>query len=374
MRLQNAIDHFNQQIKATEEEAVYYSDVSAEDHLFDFTNTTKEHDARVNSDLDVAADAYKKDLIVFSNSPEDLKQFAFEQSITIKKAYLDKFKEQSGKLDKAVKDFKQMASTVDEMKTVPDFAPITITKMVEGIFRNVNSVIDSSLVEEANACLLEEKTDEAKVEAIVQRLKQAKAEANESLNAYDVMEQKRLAILSKHGNKWKPTEREQAEYDALRDRFVQAVSPVHERYLKSVPEFKDTFSNLTMTELREETGKAVASFFRTFPEGKEEFMKKYQDFLQAQDDKLIEKDPAAYFEKRNALEHEYMLVMQRRLQEKHKVYREACKECNKDFLDIMSDIIDENMFTLGRRLGVMKSISFNSKLNAMNKKEKYMNS
>jgi hypothetical protein len=105
------------------------------------------------------------------------------------------------------------------------------------------------------------------------------------------------------------------------------------------------------------------------PEGKEEFMAVYLDFIKAQDEKLEETEPAAFAQKKEDLSGAYMSVMKRRLKEKKKIYDEASVKCDKDFLYIMSDIIDDYQVTMGKRLG-LKSIPFKWAVDAQNKLEK----
>ena len=66
--------------------------------------------------------------------------------------------------------------------------------------------------------------------------------------------------------------------------------------------------------------------------------------------------------------------MLQRIREKQKTYEDATEKCDKDFLDIMADIIDENKFTLGKRLGFFKSIAFKYEADKQDKRDRYLRS
>ena len=368
MRLQNAIDHFNTQIRDTQEQLEDLYNAMQDGSHFDFTDETMMQATNFEAKLELASNAYKKDMITYSNDREDLKRFAFGQTKAVCSTYMNSIRAQSAEIKGTIDHLKESVKIAREMPNHCD----SLLQLENGLFNSkIGFFADQTTMEELHRCIMSPETGDEAFERLERRLMSFKEDSDAAVAAFDAMEQKKQKILGKHGDKWKPTEREQAEYDALSERFADAVLPVHEKVSMSTKEFKRFFSKLTSEKDRTLVRDSMDAFFRMHPEGREEFMPVYLDFLKAQDEKLGETDPAAFAEKREALSRSYLSVMQRRLKEKEKLYSEAAAKCDKDFPDIMSDIIDDYIFTMGKRLG-LKSISFKWALDAQIKQERYL--
>ena len=372
MRLQNAIDHFNEQIEDTQKQAEFFMDLIKDEDLFDFTDDTMTEDVSDTYNLKSAADAYTKDMLQYTDSREELKEFALEQTQAMHAASIGKMEYGLKNIDKAIKDYREIAEGADAMLGTQQGA--MLPGLLEECLNDAKDIIPPSVKEEAAASIRGEKTDKAKIQKVIQKLTEAKEEARKTVNAFRAMSEKKEEILSRHNQDWKPTEEEQTEFDTLRDRFLDSYAPAHRNAVYNDPKFRNRFRNLTDQKKREKVRLNIDSFFRRYPQGREEFMEKYNDFLKAQDEKLEESDPSAFLEKQDALRASYLSVMQQRLKEKQKTYNDGLRDCSKDFLEIMSDIIDEYKFTLGKRLGFFKSLSFKHALDDMEKQERYLNS
>ena len=115
MRLQNAIDHFNEQIRETEKTAEFFMDLVKDEELFDFTDDTMTEDVGNTYNLKSAADAYTKDMIVYSDDREELKEFALEQTTGLNQAVISGMDRDLKQMDKLIADYREITGNAEDL-------------------------------------------------------------------------------------------------------------------------------------------------------------------------------------------------------------------------------------------------------------------
>lgn len=383
MRLQNAIDNMNRQIRETEEAAEFFTDLDGEGNPFDFTDQTRIHDVNINPSTKTASKAYTGDLMRYTDSKEDLKSLAFDDPITMEEAFFGRFGRTAGaKFDDAIAGLREVARSVKGIPYDPNNQQQNNTMagglelgINERVIKGIKSMCDPELVMEIlqsiSSGYRNQNLDDHQVDVLAERLNEQKAIAEGIYRAYEAMEKKRVKILEKHSNKWVPTEQEKAEYNELRDRFVDAYFPIHMKFSLFRVLASEGFGKLTNPDNveRERMGLNMSRFFSKHPEGREEFMLVYNDFIGAQDAGLNLTDPPVYNEKKKALASAYQKVMAGRLREKQKTFRFAVKKQDGDFLEIMSDVVDEEFSKMLSRLGIIDSLIVDHRFEQQKKEE-----
>ena len=377
MRLQNALDNMNRQIEETEAATEFFTDlIEDEEDEFDFTDVQRSADVNSDPCLDTAGKAYMKELMAFTDNREDLKPMLVDYSDFMKSQFFDRFRNAGAAFDSAIAGLQLVVQAVDSMlydPNNPQQNAVMIESLITGIGTTVTNGIDKmydpEIKQDIIDCMLERYTtghaDNERVQALAARLNEQKTIAENIYRAYDAMDKKMDKISAKHKGKWTPTETEKAEYEALRDRFLDVYFPLHLKNCLSYNNFVRYINKLANPEpeQREKTGLHMSRFFSKHPEGREEFMLAYNDFIGAQNSGLKQSDPAQYKQKREALVNAYRKVMVMRLREKAYLYKDAAKKQKADFLDIMTDVVDEEFSKMISRMGYIDSIIFNWKYN-----------
>jgi hypothetical protein len=131
-------------------------------------------------------------------------------------------------------------------------------------------------------------------------------------------------------------------------------------------------------------------YFTNYPEGKEEFFTAYDAYLEAYEKaygeiyrkpekfyrfsdeeqaKLLEKKKQPTAEEKDALDaardqlkRRYHEVVLDRLMKRESILMDAKDKKKVDFLDVMSDVLDDKLKTLVSRMGFFRSIGMNYKL------------
>ena len=124
-------------------------------------------------------------------------------------------------------------------------------------------------------------------------------------------------------------------------------------------------TKLTNPYFFQERRSAVKWYFERHPEGSEGFLAAYNEFGNAIDSKLEERDPAAFREIKKKFSTEYHKVMDLRLRSLVKTFSDAGQKGEKvDFLSIMADVLEDQIPKLLSRLGFFESWKTKKKFNA----------
>jgi hypothetical protein len=294
----------------------------------------------------------------------------------MKNQFFGRFTNAGAAFDSAISGLRQVVEAIDQTPYDPDNLQQTESMIQNlkigietGVTNDIHLMYDPEIRQELYKWMVERYTtrvaDNQKVEALIARLNEQKTIAENIGRAFDAMEKKMDKIRSNHKGRWRPTETEKAEYEALRDNFLEVYFPVHLKNVLNNSTFVSYFNKLVDPdpEQREKSGLHMSRFFSKHPEGREEFMLVYNDFIGAQNAGLEESDPAQFKQKRDALVSAYHKVMAIRIREKEKLFNAASAKQKADFLDVMTDVVDEKMSTMIKRMGYIDSIIFNWKYN-----------
>ena len=375
MRLQNAIDNMNRQIEETQAVADFYNEkFEMRDDQFDFTEKRKQKNVGINATLRTASHSYTKDRMTYCDTREDMKYLITSYTDNMKEIFFDKFRTADAAFDGAKEGLRAMVTAVDNMSyeagnkdmieqnidSIRGHIPVNIT-------RQITTVCDPELVNDIRECLIERyrtrKKDEQKIGTLITRLDDQKRIAAGIFRAYDALDKKMANIRSKHKGNWEPTQQEQNELDFLMDRFLDVYFPHHIKLALDQVIFKYWFKKLEdqNPETREEVGLHMMRFFKNHPEGREEFMAAYNEFIGAQNEGLMQTNPDAYKQKRDALANAYLKVMAKRIREKDKLYDDASAKQDADFFRIIADVMDGELSKIISRMGYIDSLIFNYK-------------
>ena len=375
MRLQNALDNMNRQIEETEAVAELYNEVlEDEEDGFDFTNARRYTEVNASPGLNTASEAYTRDLMIYTDNREDMKSLLMDYPNTIRNVFLGKFADADAAFDSAINGLNQVVQAADVSVYYPNDPQQTAgiieslkLGIKESVTRGIAGMFDPQIAQDMFDCIREryitKVADNQKIEDLVARLNEQKTIARSIYTAYDAMDKKMDSIKRNHKGKWSPAETENAEFEVLRDRFLDVYLPLHIKCAFGQDTFIDYINKLMdpEPETREQVGLHMSRFFKKYPEGREEFMLVYNDFVGAQNAGLRQSDPAQYKQKQDALFNAYLKVMAGRLREKEKIFGDAAKKQNADFLDIMTNVVDEEFSKMVKRMGYFDSLVFNWK-------------
>ncbi len=383
MRLQNALDNMNRQIAETEAVAELYNEVlEDEEDGFDFTNARRYAEVNARPGLNTASGAYTRDLMIYTDNREDMKSLLMDYPNTIRNVFLGKFANADAAFDSAINGLNQVVQAADVSVYDPNDPQHTAAMfeslklgIKESVTRDIAGMFDPQIAQDMYDCIREryitKAADNQRIEDLVARLNEQKTIARSIYTAYDAMDKKMDRIKRNHKGKWSPAETENAEFEVLRDRFLDVYFPLHIKCAFGQDTFIDYINKLMdpEPETREQVGLHMSRFFNKYPEGREEFMLVYNDFVGAQNAGLKQSDPAQYKQKQDALFNAYLKVMAGRLREKEKIFGDATTKQNADFLDIMTNVVDEEFSKMIKRMGYIDSIIFNWKYEKQKKRD-----
>jgi hypothetical protein len=242
-------------------------------------------------------------------------------------------------------------------------------------------LMDESILSEMNDCINEEPIDMSKVNTIISKIESAKNAAagiNEVITRYNAFLQRRREIYQRHGNHWKPDDREKQDIEQLSDSFVDAFLPMHLEKIAHFNDFSNSFIRMTKKyDLNNEDDRLnkeemecdMREFFEEHTYKKEEFMQAFTDVRNALENGLSESDPEAFELKKNNLRKLYREILTNRAREKFKLFSEAAEKKDKDFLDIMTDVITDETKSALSRLGLYKGWKYRKNLEGQRKLE-----
>ena len=375
MRLQNALENMNRQIEETQAVADFYNDRSEmTDDQFDFTEKRKQKNVSRNPTLNEASESYTKDLMAYCDTREDMKRLIIDYTESMREIYFDKFRTADASFNTAIAGLQNMIVAVDLMPYANNDETLIENNVKNireafpsNISRHIALICDPELVNDILECLVKRyksrEQDNQKVTDLIARLDGQRQIAANTFRAYDDLDKKMADIRSKHNGKWEPTGQEQTELDGLMNGFLNVYFPFHIKLALNQDIFKEWFNKLEdkSPEKRQEVGLHMSRFFRYHPQGSEEFMAVYNDFIGARNEGLEQTNPAEYKQKRDALANAYLKVMAQRIKEKDKLYDEATVKQDADFFEIITDVMDEELSKVISRMGYIDSIVFNWK-------------
>lgn len=386
IRLQNAIDNINAQIRETSKVAMIFNNQlkGIGDNKFDFSeNSFNAMVSGHDNTLVAAATAYAFDLLVYGDRPDDLMIMVKDQTGEVENPYINKLRSQMGSTaDKAIKSFKDMvkfckAHTRQE-RLDPDGK---MAGKLNEIKESISFLMDPDMEDEMRDVLFNyDEVREDKAEEIITRLENAKEKASLSVKAFDEVKDIKKRIKKAHEGSFKPTIEEQKEYDDAAERFAGHYISLHVNNARK-NDLKDLSRGIALLtsnapKKKEHAAKEMKLFFAVHPEREAEFMQAYNDYHVLSE--RLEAKPEGFnieesYERRAAkrkLTELYHSLIATQVRENYETYIAGYKESTYGFLEIMGDVLEVEWKKLVSRMGFIKSITVGSKFKKQNEKEK----
>lgn len=379
IRLQNTLSNVNHQIEETEKVIAGYTDITGEATDIDLTEDLRDKSIDLYRREDVfptdkymkdAADRFFKEKIRYTKDPEAIRKLVSEEFFGFKESFITPLRAQAAKKDSILQSLDFFVST--KQGTDPKvLAMQDWSQALETNFGSVGDVVDSDFQDKVKAMMVsEEPVTDKWIEDRKREIDEKLIRVNAALDSFTELETIQNNVSRKNKGQWKPTEAEQAEFDAACGRFAETYTPIHTEMAEDHELFRKWFAKWGKPNKFKETRPRIERYFMAYPEGKEEFMKAYNAYVEAHEKNLPTTDPDAYAAILKTMKGAYHDVILTRLTEKEKNYSEAADGKKTDFLDVMAEVLEEQLPKLVGRMGIIRSIQMDWKLSRQRKEQK----
>lgn len=390
LRLQNAVNNMNAQIEDTQKAIYQMAKKSSEDAVVDMSEEFRSEESVMIPDLlelpdenlteDQAADQYVHRLankylsksIKYTCDRDCLKEILSDYHDEFKETFVDPISEllqdKDCSLEQIMTNFETLWTT--RKGVPPEYqAQKPWTLSVTTQFARGTRLIGGDLVKRITDGLNSDEPTEQWAGEIREELRNAAAASidkyRQILDSYRRITEQRERVQRKNKGSWKPNEEEKAAYGEASEQFAELYLPEHIRAAEKSDAFEKMITKLTNPYFFQERRSAVKWYFERHPEGSEGFLAAYNEFGNAIDSKLEERDPAAFREIKKKFSTEYHKVMDLRLRSLVKTFSDAGQKGEKvDFLSIMADVLEDQIPKLLSRLGFFESWKTKKKFNA----------
>ena len=377
IRLQNTLANMNTQIDETESVIGKYTEMLVESVDFDFTESVRGKAVEVCRGRDEfpadeyhrsKARGYYKQLVIFENDPAFISRLAEEHYDDFERSFINPLKSQASAKDEIIDDIHNIIETRKTMD--PEVAEVQRWDlMMQTRFEKVGDIVDAELREAFRIKLEKNDLSEEWIEGFIHEVEQRIKMIDEAVDYFDGINAFRDAVKENHKGEFNPDEDEKAVLRDSCENFAKVYTPLHIKIAEGNDLFDKTFRKFTNPVTVKETRRMIDGFFKVYPEGKEEFMEAYLEFMKAKEDRLEETDEAKYLELRKNLKKVYHEVMIKRIREKESEESAVSEGEKTDFLDIMGDVLGKEVTTLVDRMGILRSISMKRKLKKQRKEQ-----
>ena len=397
MRLQNALANVNHQIEETEKAAKFFAGIAVESNPFDLAEDLKYRDRQAferNDDyalyMERLEKTYSHEAVRYILDKEKLGDLLIEQYDGFKEGFVDSLRQQAAKKEEIVKDFETLLDARSVLAGQEVNIEDTMKSGFDTAFGPVKKIMDPDLRERILEKVIPNTMDPAWKAAIIKEIRDKCDRMMEAVNAFGTVSNIRNAVTEKNKGAFKPTEEENTQYETACREFIESYVPVHAEMAEANEDFMKRFRSWSEPESMDQMRPQMNKYFMNYPEGKDEFFAAYDAYLEAyrnaygeiyrkpakfylfsdeEKAKLLEKkkqpsaeEMEALDQAKNLLKRRYHEVMLNRLMKRQNILEEAKDKKTVDFLDVMSDVLDEKLKTLVWRMGFFRSLVMNYKL------------
>ena len=397
MRLQNALANVNHQIEETENTAKFFAGFSVESNPFDLAEDLRFRDYQAFQGhdnyavyMDQVEGTYARETVTYTTDKDTLTGLLVDQYDGFKEGFVDTLRQQASRKENIVHDFEMLL----EARTTLDGQEINIADAMKlgfnTAFGSVNKIIDPDLRERILGKVIPNTVDPAWKAAIIKEIRDKCDHMLGVADSFESVSQIRNTVTERNKGEWKPTEEEKTQFENACRHFIESYAPLHAQLAEGNENFMKRFNIWSEPENMDQMRPNMNRFFMNYPEGKDEFFAAYDAYLEAyrnaygeiyrkpekfylfseeEQAKLLEKkkqpsaeEQQALDQARNLLKQRYHDVVLSRIVKRQKTLMDAKNKKKVDFLDVMSDVLDDKLKTLVWRMGFFRSIGMNYKL------------
>ena len=402
MRLQNALANMNNQIEETEETLKEFTEIDSESNSFnlaaDFMRKPRENYRKMGDFpgyMSQLEHAYGHEAIRYTMDKDELTDLLITQYDGFKGDFVDSLSKQAGKKESILHDFDNLVEARRNLPAeIADMAGQTMTSGFDTAFGSVNKIVDSDLRARILEKVIPNEITDDWVAEIKKEIREKCDRMQTVAESFREVSELRSTVTERKEGKWEPTKEEKEQFEAACRRFIDSYAPAHAEMAEGNKDFMQRFNNWSEPENTDQMRPEIEKYFTTYPEGKEEFFAAYDGYLDAyrkaygefyrkekkfylrSDEEKTEllkkkKQPNAKEKEdldkaKQLLKRRYHEVMHARINKRWKISQQAADKKKVDFLDVMSDVLDEKLKKLVWRMGFFRSIGMNFKLKKQN--------